>query len=243
MNKKLISTVAVASFVALFSATALSAPVANLKVSGDIKPPTCVVNNGDADILFDFGAISPNLIPTGSIPYSLPSLISNINVTCDATTYLSFKSEDTYSSTIYPEDWQTSRKAVTFSIVNANDTNKAVGGVVYDMISPMVDGIAVNFSRGNDGADPQAGWGGSNRIIKGATMGWTLTDKNAVSPSDMDFKAGKIFTADIKTSNDSDRLGSNTYILPKDKFLSQDMNLAEGIDYISQATLTFSFGL
>ena len=243
MNKTLISILTVASFTSLFSVTALSAPVANLKVSGDIKPPTCVVNSGDEDILFDFGAISPSLIPSGSVPYKLPSLFSDINITCDAATYLSFKSQDFYDALIYPQGWGSNRKAVTFSIVNANDTSKVVGGVVYDVTSPMVDGIAAKISRGNDGADPVASWGGSNRIMKGATMGWTSTEKNAVSPSDMNFKAGKIFTATIETSSDSNSSGANTYILSKDNFLSQDMDISEGIDYMGQAVLTFNFGI
>ena len=37
--------------------------VADLKINGDIKPPTCTINAGDNNIIIDYGVISPSLIP------------------------------------------------------------------------------------------------------------------------------------------------------------------------------------
>ncbi|MFG0743748.1 fimbrial protein, partial [Providencia sp. TYF_10] len=45
------------------SGVALSAPVANLKVTGSITPPTCMVNGGEeADVLYQFD-ITPGIFP------------------------------------------------------------------------------------------------------------------------------------------------------------------------------------
>ncbi|EOV8629492.1 TPA: fimbrial protein, partial [Proteus mirabilis] len=44
------------------------APVANLKINGDIKPPTCTINGAtQSDVIFDYGVISPTLIPQSTI--------------------------------------------------------------------------------------------------------------------------------------------------------------------------------
>ncbi|HIE6172277.1 TPA: fimbrial protein, partial [Proteus mirabilis] len=43
-------------------------PVANLKINGDIKPPTCTINGAtQSDVIFDYGVISPTLIPQSTI--------------------------------------------------------------------------------------------------------------------------------------------------------------------------------
>nr|ELR5038549.1 hypothetical protein [Providencia stuartii]ELR5084469.1 hypothetical protein [Providencia stuartii] len=45
------------------SGTALSAPIANLKVTGSITPPTCLINGATEDtIIYDFD-ISPGIFP------------------------------------------------------------------------------------------------------------------------------------------------------------------------------------
>ncbi|MFG0743128.1 fimbrial protein, partial [Providencia sp. TYF_10] len=46
------------------SSVAFSAPVANLKVTGSITPPTCTVNGEEeADVLYQFD-ITPGIFPT-----------------------------------------------------------------------------------------------------------------------------------------------------------------------------------
>lgn len=239
MKKTAISLVLAASITSVFSAQVLSAPVANLKISGDIKPPSCTVNGGNNDILFNFGAISPGVIPESS-PYKLPSITSDISVVCDAMTYLSFKPEDSYDLNASPSStWTDLRNATTFAIVNASNINETIGGIVYEMTVPMVDEVSVAFSRGNDGVDPTALWGGSGRLLKGATMGWTKTSRDGVSPSEMDFVYGKVFTATIKNNNDS----NNSYILPKSKLTSQNIDLSQEVNYSGETVLAFSFGL
>jgi len=80
------------------SGAALSAPVANLKVTGNITPPTCTVNGQSEDtIVYNFN-VSPDIFPsTGHL--TLDGQSQNIEVVCDATTYLTFTSTDERAGT------------------------------------------------------------------------------------------------------------------------------------------------
>ncbi|HEM8294826.1 TPA: fimbrial protein, partial [Providencia stuartii] len=75
------------------SGAALSAPVANLKVSGTITPPTCTVNGSDStDVLYTFD-VAPGLFPaSGNLVMDAQE--KSIEVICDATTYLAFDIAD-----------------------------------------------------------------------------------------------------------------------------------------------------
>ncbi|MEX6315079.1 fimbrial protein [Providencia manganoxydans] len=80
------------------SAAALSAPIANLKVTGSIAPPTCLINGANEDTFtydFDFSrAIFP---ASGNLVLDAES--KNIEVVCDATTILTFTAVDDRSGT------------------------------------------------------------------------------------------------------------------------------------------------
>ena len=80
------------------SAAALSAPIANLKVTGSITPPTCLINgSNDETFTYDFD-ISPGIFPaSGNLVLDAQS--QNIEVVCDATTYLSFTAVDDRAGT------------------------------------------------------------------------------------------------------------------------------------------------
>ncbi|WP_421649299.1 hypothetical protein [Moellerella wisconsensis] len=69
-----------------------------IKVTGDIKPPTCTVNGSTQNnLVFDLGKISPSLIPQSTIyKYDIKTAQGTITVACDANTYLTFKAIDTY---------------------------------------------------------------------------------------------------------------------------------------------------
>ncbi len=74
---------------ALLCSSAFSAPIGNLKVAGDIKPPTCTVNGAtQSDVIFDYGRISPSLIPVSSV-YQYPANLATNTVTI----YKKFKLE------------------------------------------------------------------------------------------------------------------------------------------------------
>ncbi|MEK2485603.1 fimbrial protein [Providencia stuartii] len=66
---------------------------ANLKVSGDIKPPTCSINNqNEVDIVYNY-TISPEML-NRSGRTSLDKQKKRVEIVCDATTYLSFVAQD-----------------------------------------------------------------------------------------------------------------------------------------------------
>ncbi|HHN8583828.1 TPA: fimbrial protein [Providencia rettgeri] len=80
------------------SSTAFSAPVANLKVTGSITPPTCTVNGEEeTDVLYQFD-ITPGIFPaSGNL--ILDAKTQPIEVVCDATTYLTFDASDSRDGT------------------------------------------------------------------------------------------------------------------------------------------------
>nr|MBO8919322.1 type 1 fimbrial protein [Proteus mirabilis] len=62
-------------------------PVANLKINGDIKPPTCTINGGNVDLVYNLGNISPSVIPNDMTYNQLPSISNTLTVTCDSSTF------------------------------------------------------------------------------------------------------------------------------------------------------------
>lgn len=81
------------------SGTALSSPpVANLVITGSITPPTCTINGqGEDTFTYDFD-ISPGIFPaSGNL--TLEPQSQNIEVVCDALTYLTFTAADERAGT------------------------------------------------------------------------------------------------------------------------------------------------
>lgn len=65
--------------ITILSTSALSAPVGNLKVLGDIKPPTCTVNgSSETELFYNFDNISPSIIPQDSVYNGLPELQNSL---------------------------------------------------------------------------------------------------------------------------------------------------------------------
>ena len=81
------------------SSAALSAPVANLKVNGAITPPTCSVNGTETtDVLYTFD-VAPGLFPaSGNLVMDAQE--KNIEIVCDATTYLAFDIADERAASV-----------------------------------------------------------------------------------------------------------------------------------------------
>ena len=83
------------SLLALSSGTTLAAnPIAKLKVTGRIKPPTCTINNEEqeATIIYNFD-ITPGLFPEKG-DLKLAGQTKNIVISCDSSTYLAFVATD-----------------------------------------------------------------------------------------------------------------------------------------------------
>lgn len=80
------------------SGIAISAPVANLKVQGSITPPTCTIQGqNEVDVAYQFD-ITPGIFPaSGNLKLSPES--KNIQIVCDAVTYLAFDVSDNRADT------------------------------------------------------------------------------------------------------------------------------------------------
>ncbi|HHQ4313419.1 type 1 fimbrial protein [Serratia fonticola] len=242
MNKQTLGMMGVAILV---SATATAAPVANLKINGDIKPPTCTVNGGDqADLIYNLGAVSPSVIPQSTTYQSLPIVINKLTVECDAATYLSFKATDAYPNEfILPPGMNRNFKANAFTMVDSSDTSKTIGGVSYRWDRVTVDGETAYISRANDAPDDNKDYAYSMYMLKNATNAWTKIQQKYVDVSALELISGKVFTADISTNRELKHGNTLTYILPRDELDKQGVDISEGIDYTSNTILTFNFGV
>ncbi|WP_447875458.1 fimbrial protein [Serratia fonticola] len=169
-------------FLALTTAagSAVAAPVANLKVTGSITPPTCTVNGVDeADVLYTFD-VSPGMFPaSGNL--SMEAQSQNIQVVCDATTYLAFNATDERAGTelttgntnfglgLYGDD----TKVGFYKVTMKNATVKADENATDKSV-----GVRVGNTYGTSGV-----------VDKTQTVAWA-TDINTLA-------AGQVFAADF----------------------------------------------
>lgn len=239
-------TVLTLSLVSLFiSSTVFAAPVANLKVVGNITPPTCTVNGGDnVDLIYNFGDIAPSVIPQNTTYNDLPPISNNLTVTCDAETFLTFKATDNYPNAfIQTPGMNINFRSHTFNLVDSTDTTKTVGGIAYQWSDVTVDGQPAYISRANDGENDNGTWSGSERIVKNATNGWTTTQQMYVAPSALDLLSGKIFEATFNNVTGVSYGVSRTYLHSKTMLTNDEIDITNGLDYIGQVVLTFNFGV
>ena len=225
--------------------SAVAAPVANLKISGDIKPPTCTVNGGEqADLIYNLGVVSPSVIPQSKGYNGLPSISNTLTVTCDASTYLTFKAMDTFQNPFIPGEGMNIKFAEhAFNLVDANATDKTVGGITYIWSDVYADGVAAYLSRANDGINDDGTWSVEQEVVKGATNGWTKTKQKFVTPSELDLVSATEFSATLTNKIKINSGWAHTYLLSKDELTKQGVDISEGIDYIGNVLLTFNFGV
>lgn len=239
---------------ALASSSAMAAgPVANIQVSGDIKPPTCTVNGAtQGDVIFDHGVISPSMVPLSSVylyPYN--TTLQDITVTCDAQTYLTFKPTDTYESVntaqlVFPGSTQGQvRNDIFFRLVSASDPTTAIGGTVFTVTKSSVDGNTTVISRANDGIYVTGSLTGLNQVlIKQATMTWTKNNENNKAPEDLPLISGEIFSMTLQNSfQDNDTNPYKTFITSQNALAASGISISDGLDFMGEAVLTFNFGV
>lgn len=158
----------------------IAAPVANLKVTGSITPPTCTVNGVDeADVLYTFD-VSPGLFPaTGNLTMEPQS--QNIQVVCDATTYLAFNASDERAGT------ELTAGNTHFGLGQYGDDTK-VGFYTVTMENATVK---ANENAADKSVGVQVGttYATSGVLDKTQTVAWA-TDKDKLA-------AGQVFAADF----------------------------------------------
>ncbi|MDM3592570.1 fimbrial protein [Proteus mirabilis] len=227
--KKLLFTIA--SMILISMPTLAKNMVADLKINGDIKPPTCTINAGDNNIIIDYGVISPSLIPAEK-NYALGTKSANITISYDASNYLTLKVSDTYkTSSTDPA------KISVFGLVNAKNTEQEIGGYIIDVIDIKVDNKRAYLGRVADKI-----WTGSSAtIFKDTLIALTSEPQAQVDKNNLKLIAGKVFNAKIQIGayNES----RYAYILSRKKLAQNNIDLTDGIDYIGEAVFTFNFGV
>ena len=231
MKKLLLSL----TMLAIISTPVLAkSPVANLKINGDIKPPTCTINGAtQSDVIFDYGVISPTLIPQSTI-YSYPASIAQNTVTieCDAKTYLTFVASDTYADT----ELSVNNTSGWFHLVDKANPETAVGAAFFAWDNVTVDSKPAYISRANDVSITGTSY--NNALYKGPTNGWTSERQTSVDKNALALISGEIFQASFRQG-----LTMSTFILSKDELSKKGIDLSNGLDFMGEAVLTFNFGV
>ncbi|WP_368935544.1 fimbrial protein [Proteus mirabilis] len=231
MKKVLLSL----TMLAIISTPVLAkSPVANLKINGDIKPPTCTINGAtQSDVIFDYGVISPTLIPQSKI-YSYPaSMVQNtVTIECDAKTYLTFTASDTYADT----ELSVNNTSGWFHLVDKANPETAVGAAFFAWDNVTVDSKPAYISRANDVSITGTSY--NNALYKGPTNGWTSEKQTSVDKNALALISGEIFQASFRQG-----LTMSTFILSRDELSKKGIDLSNGLDFMGEAVLTFNFGV
>ena len=187
------------------ASSAFAAPVANLKVTGSITPPTCTVNGVDeADVLYTFD-VSPGLFPaSGNLTMAPQS--QNIQVVCDAQTYLAFNATDERAGTeltagntnfglgLYGDD----TKVGFYKVTMENATVKANESAADTSV-----GVLVGSTYATSGV-----------IDKTQTVSWA-TDKDILAAAQVfaaDFAVQPTLNADMKSSDGTAQLDGHAVL-------------------------------
>ncbi|TFU17447.1 DUF1120 domain-containing protein [Proteus mirabilis] len=210
------------------------APVANLKINGDIKPPTCTINGAtQRDVIFDYGVISPTLIPQSTVySYSDIGVQNTVTIECDAKTYLTFTASDTYADT----ELSVNNTSGWFHLVDKANPETAVGAAFFAWDNVTVDSKPAYISRANDVSITGTSY--NNALYKGPTNGWTSEKQTSVDKNALALISGEIFQASFRQG-----MTMSTFILSRDELSKKGIDLSNGLDFIGEAVLTFNFGV
>ncbi|TFT26096.1 DUF1120 domain-containing protein, partial [Proteus mirabilis] len=207
------------------------APVANLKINGDIKPPTCTINGAtQRDVIFDYGVISPTLIPQSTVySYSDIGVQNTVTIECDAKTYLTFTASDTYADT----ELSVNNTSGWFHLVDKANPETAVGAAFFAWDNVTVDSKPAYISRANDVSITGTSY--NNALYKGPTNGWTSEKQTSVDKNALALISGEIFQASFRQG-----MTMSTFILSRDELSKKGIDLSNGLDFMGEAVLTFN---
>ncbi|EKA99551.1 DUF1120 domain-containing protein, partial [Proteus mirabilis] len=216
MKKVLLSL----TMLAIISTPVLAkSPVANLKINGDIKPPTCTINGAtQSDVIFDYGVISPTLIPQSTVySYSDIGVQNTVTIECDAKTYLTFTASDTYADT----ELSVNNTSGWFHLVDKANPETAVGAAFFAWDNVTVDSKPAYISRANDVSITGTSY--NNALYKGPTNGWTSEKQTSVDKNALTLISGEIFQASFRQG-----LTMSTFILSRDELSKKGIDLSNG---------------
>ncbi|MHA6960667.1 DUF1120 domain-containing protein, partial [Proteus mirabilis] len=225
MKKLLLSL----TMLAIISTPVLAkSPVANLKINGDIKPPTCTINGAtQRDVIFDYGVISPTLIPQSTVySYSDIGVQNTVTIECDAKTYLTFTASDTYADT----ELSVNNTSGWFHLVDKANPETAVGAAFFAWDNVTVDSKPAYISRANDVSITGTSY--NNALYKGPTNGWTSEKQTSVDKNALALISGEIFQASFRQG-----MTMSTFILSRDELSKKGIDLSNGLDFMGEAVL------
>ncbi|EIU7559331.1 fimbrial protein [Providencia rettgeri] len=193
---------------------AFSAPIANLKVTGSITPPTCTVNGEDeVDVNYQFD-ITPGIFPaSGNLV--LDAKAQPVEIVCDATTYLTFDATDNRDGTALTE----SNTNFGLGMYGEGTESKKVGAYTITMQDATVKASTSDAAQ-DVGVLNGTTYGTTGVVDKTKKMGW------ATSASDL--ASGQIFSANFAV---------------KPTINGEMKNTAGDATLDGHAILAFSFGL
>lgn len=190
-----------------------STPVANIKVTGSITPPTCKINGQD-NVNLEYKFDIDRGILNDSENTELDGVTNSIEVICDATTYLGFTTIDhRQDSSLYPGT------STLYHGLGFFDTNQKIGFYLMTMKNATVKQDTSSASEPVNIAT----LGLSQKSMPLANNGRYVFGDSSTS-----LKSGKVFSADLEVKPTI-----------SSKFKSSWSN--ESLD--GYATLAFSFSL
>ena len=211
---------------------------ANLKVSGDIKPPTCMVNGEEqTNIIYDMGKLSVDVIPMSN-RYIFPenSKIKNtVTVTCDAETYLLFMATDLYESLNLPSTPVSPDIAHKYFHINGGKP-AALGGVSFLVKDAKVNNNSGYVRRLYNSIHSTAGLG-QYVLTKGEYYGWSKANGESISKNEFmrSLIPGKVFSANFEQES--------MFINSRNDLAKANIELNDEVNYNAEAIITFNFSI
>ncbi|CAG9412702.1 TPA: fimbrial protein [Providencia alcalifaciens] len=206
----------------LMSPAVFAGTSANIKVSGVVKMPTCLINGHEqSDIVFELVKTSPRYLSQTSYTVLQSPVKKNVTITCDAETYLTYRATDTYQST----PWPTASGDNYFFMVNSDHTDKSIGAVVFSVSDVTIDAKTAFVAK--DGVTE------NNGIMTKKILNGFGTKSSTIFANKL--TAGKVFSADFLTSS--------VYISSINQLTASGIDLTSNVDYQAEAVLAFNFGI
>ncbi|ETT06218.1 hypothetical protein [Providencia alcalifaciens] len=206
----------------LMSPAVFAGTSANIKVSGVVKMPTCLINGHEqSDIIFELVKTSPRYLSQTSYTVLQSPVKKNVTITCDAETYLTYRATDTYQSI----PWPTASGDNYFFMVNSDHTDKSIGAVVFSVSDVTIDAKTAFVAK--DGVTE------NNGIMTKKILNGFGTKSSTIFANKL--TAGKVFSADFLTSS--------VYISSINQLTASGIDLTSNVDYQAEAVLAFNFGI
>ncbi|CRY54168.1 MULTISPECIES: DUF1120 domain-containing protein [Yersinia] len=181
MKQQLVKLTVLSSLIFSIATAYAAPPVAELKVKGTLKVPTCDVSAPDNGI-YNFGKISSTKVSSSGVA-NLTPMTKNWVVTCDATTYLNIKPTDNRDDSMYPPSTS------TYGLGMVNSTGK-IGSYTLVLQNALVDGISSKLFSASTGTFTAVT--AATLYKNGQSTGWASADNTQ--------SAGRVFSADIIVS-------------------------------------------